>query len=46
MDRALGQKSRPKQGKKGGVDSSDESDLEDQLPIGFDYSDNFPELPD
>ena len=46
MDRALGQKSRPKGGK--GRDSSDDSDGEgdDQVPIGFDYSENFPALPD
>ena len=44
MDRALGQKSRPKvKNKKGAIDSSDESEEEErQLPIGYDYSDNFP----
>ena len=48
MDRALGQKSRPKSKKRRARDSSDDnSDNEDsQVPVGFDYSENFPALPD
>jgi hypothetical protein len=48
MDRGLGQKIRPKNAKNGNkkVDSSDESEKEDQVPIGYAYSENFPELPD
>ena len=47
MDRALGQKSRPKGGKRRAGDSSDDDDEgDDQVPIGFDYSENFPALPD
>lgn len=44
MDRAMGQKHRPKGGRK--RDSSDESGGEEQLPVGFAYADNFPALPD
>lgn len=47
MDRGMGQKIRPKNPKKK-IDSSDDSDkeFEDQVPIGYAYSENFPELPD
>jgi len=44
MDRCLGQKARPKERRK--LDSSDDSEGEDQVPIGYDYSENFPALPD
>lgn len=51
MDRGLGNLARPKAQKvkkNGRFDSSDSSDedAEAQVPIGFDYSDNFPSLPD
>lgn len=46
MSQAHGQKSRPVN-KKGQVDSSDdEEEKVEQLPIGFDYTENFPALPD
>lgn len=46
MDRAQGQKARPVN--KQAADSSDEAEKEDdaQIPIGFNYTDNFPALPD
>lgn len=38
---------RPKEGKNNNkLDSSDESEDEKQLPIGFAYTENFPALPD
>ena len=44
MSQARGQKVRPKNNY---ADSSDsDEDKNDQIPIGFDYSENFPELPD
>ena len=47
MDQAQGQKARPKMQPSKPVDSSDEEeDKQDQVPVGFDYQDNFPELPD
>ena len=46
MDRAQGQKSRPQNGKRQPLDSSDEEEKVDQEPIGFDYTENFPSLPD
>ena len=48
MDRALGQKQRPKENKKRKkFDSSDDSEEDHkQVPVGFDYSENFPSLPD
>ena len=46
MDRALGQKARPKQAKNNNDSSDSDDDKPEQLPIGFDYTEAFPELPD
>lgn len=48
MDHARGQKVRPKNVKRGVLEDSSDSEeqKDDQIPIGFDYSQNFPELPD
>ena len=47
MDRAQGQKARPVN-KGQPADSSDEEESKnaEQVPIGFDYTENFPSLPD
>ena len=46
MDSALGQKRSKSKKKNKKQDSSDESEGEAQVPIGFDYTENFPALPD
>lgn len=50
MDRAQGQKARPVNpaSRRQAADSSDEAEKDDdaQIPIGFNYTDNFPALPD